>query len=109
MKKGTLELLVFMPMDGEMLDYAFALSWRGAPTNAAWGAPYVSDLDLGDSECAALPEVPKAPGLWLLKWDWTEKKDEDGFDDCKYAKECRWWRPTHGEIASITYDTTEAR
>lgn len=102
LRTGTLELLVFMPMDGETLDYAFALSWLDYPPSASWGAPYVYDLNLGDSEAKGLPSLPDAPGLWLLRWDWRETRDEDEWEDCFYADVCTWSRPTMDDIERLT-------
>lgn len=102
MSSGTLQLLVFMPMDGAHIDYAHALSWLDSPPSANWGAPYVSDLELGDGECKPFPMLPDGPGLWLLRWDWHETRDEDDFADCVYADTCTWSRPTADDVTRLT-------
>lgn len=102
LRTGTLQLLVFMPMDGADLDYAFALSWLDFPSSATWGAPYCSDVELGDWECKDLPSHPSGVGLWLLRWEWTRTEDEDGFDTAQYADTCTWSRPTVDDIERLT-------
>ena len=104
----TLELLVFMPMNGDHLDMAAALSWRGFPPTASWGSPLVADIDLGDWECKDLPSLPSGPGLWLLRWEWTPTH-EDGFDTVQYADTCEWSRPTMEELAVLGALPTAAR
>ncbi|HYW33006.1 MAG TPA: hypothetical protein VE869_16010 [Gemmatimonas sp.] len=101
MRVGVLHLLVMMPMDGDYLDYAHALAWKDFPPSACWGQSLVSNIDFGDWECAALPTVPDAPGLWLLRWAWETCKDEDEFDSARYASTCEWTRPTTDDLIAI--------
>jgi len=82
------------------------LSWEDAPPDASWQNT-LSDIDLGDYDCAELPvEMPQARGLWLLVWRWSEvahpeATEDDPITTAKYSTTCEWRRPTLADLVAL--------
>lgn len=105
MRSGTLRLLVCCTTPEGDLESAFPLAWEGAPPGAVW-ADNVLDVELGDYDCAPVPDwTSRGRGLWLLTWPWREIKHPEwkwgGETTARYSKTGEWRRPTVAELAEL--------
>jgi hypothetical protein len=101
-KRGTLHLfchLLSARPTSPWVDVS-TLVMRDQPEGCYLQSRDMEDMELGDSECKPVPNLPKESGLWVLVWPWHQIRHYDaGWDvfDCKYGKGA-WRRLTTAEL-----------